>query len=35
MFGTILRENNKQLKNCNLNNNKIAVQILPEEEQLT
>ncbi len=28
MFGTIMRDNNKQLKNYNFNTNKIVVQIL-------
>lgn len=35
MFGPILRDNNKELKHYTFNTNKIVVQVLSEEEQLT
>jgi hypothetical protein len=35
MFGYIWRENTKQLKNLVINTNKIAVQVLGDEEELT
>ena len=35
MFGPILRDNNKELKNYTFNANKIVVQVMAEEEQLS
>jgi len=35
MFGTVLRNNEKLLKDVNINNNKTVVQIMKEGEQLT
>lgn len=35
MLGNIMRDHTKELKNLGLNSNKLAVQVLDEEEQLT
>lgn len=35
MFGTIFREHNKILKNMTFNTNKLVIQELKEEEELT
>ena len=35
MYANVLRDNNRELKNMGLNSNKLVVQILDREEQLT